>query len=286
MAALSQRMLSFLGGGLGLASGLLLTIAAALWTPTFSARLSARVERDRAPLEAQLQRLARIAQQVDAAPIGEHNDKTLVVTGPAPDFRQRYGEPPDTWNAGVVKAVDLARLQPGKRPGDVLPREELDWAGPSHVFGRYYEEPFLINAADMLYAEPGLHATSFLADNQDLDRMLQLRYLVVVRLVSQTEPEVAGEEFTPGGLVAEGLLFDLETGELIGGFPFIATNSDAVPYEIEEASSTEETEAAARAMLMADLYGNLEAAFWHTLHEALPAAVSDQSAERLPAGDV
>lgn len=61
------------------------------------------------------------------------------------------------------------------------------------------------------------------------ENLVALKYLAVVRTLSKTEPVHLGEKsFSPGSWSAQVLLYDLEKGELLGGWPVEAANSSNV----------------------------------------------------------
>lgn len=61
------------------------------------------------------------------------------------------------------------------------------------------------------------------------ENLVALKYLAVVRTVSVIEPVHMGEKnFSPGSWSAEVLLYDIEKGELLGGWAVEAKNSDKV----------------------------------------------------------
>jgi hypothetical protein len=70
---------------------------------------------------------------------------------------------------------------------------------------------------------------------------LAYRYVVALRPASYTRPVAVDERnYTPGGLVLEGFLFDLSTSALVGSFRVTATSADRVSYSARKNDNKEE----------------------------------------------
>jgi hypothetical protein len=70
---------------------------------------------------------------------------------------------------------------------------------------------------------------------------LAYRYVLALRPASYTRPVAVDERnYTPGGLVLEGFLFDLSTSALVGSFRVTATSADRVSYSARKNDNKEE----------------------------------------------
>lgn len=70
------------------------------------------------------------------------------------------------------------------------------------------------------------------------EKLLALRYVVVVRTRVFGEPTVSGEShFSPGFWEGDALLYDIEKGELVGGYSVSARNDETVDVRVDSADS-------------------------------------------------
>lgn len=87
-------------------------------------------------------------------------------------------------------------------------------------------EMWLTEPRDAL-KEPGKRNADSL--RQSFENLIALKYLAVVRTILKCEPSHTGDKkFLPGTWLAEVLLYDIEKGELLGGWSVEATNSENV----------------------------------------------------------
>lgn len=169
------------------------------------------IARRRPAVEQSLARLARLEAKVRATPaVSESKVRAAPIV-----LERSEGGPPS--NAAFVYAEDLA-----------------DLAAPKPVHLRTLDSAPLLQCGALLakgqYVGDAVTRPLPSVVEQHLAACERLRYALVIRLLQFTPPALALEvkKFAPGIYKAEVLVFDLEQGELLGGYLVTAMNEPSV----------------------------------------------------------
>jgi len=100
-----------------------------------------------------------------------------------------------------------------------------------------------------------------------LEQMARSRYvLFIAAKVQEPKIDLGGKSFTPGTLRGAGVLYEIESTKLLGGFPLEARNSDKIK------TRTGDYTGQALDALMHDFENNARAALWKALKARFPSA--------------
>lgn len=100
-----------------------------------------------------------------------------------------------------------------------------------------------------------------------LEQMQRAKYaLFIVGKVREPKIDLGGKSFEPGKLEGAGVLYEIESKRLLGGFPLEASNSDKVTTRTGGYRGQE------LAALMHDFENNARAALWKALKTRFPSA--------------
>jgi hypothetical protein len=100
-----------------------------------------------------------------------------------------------------------------------------------------------------------------------LEHIARAKYvLFIVGKVQEPKVDLGGKAFTPGKLESTGVLYEIESKRLLGGFPLQASNSDKVK------TRTGDYTGQALDALMHDFENNAREALWKALKARFPSA--------------
>ena len=201
------------------------------------------LEARRAPVEAKLAAIGRLGPAVEAAP------------RPAPPLRRPDGalvlEPDVKSTAAVVYAQDLAD------PGALTPGVT-----------RTLRANRLAECGSLLRKKKHLTTLSDplprVADEY-LEACAAVRWALVVRTFAYEAPRLTGaDRFAPGRFDGDVLVFDVTTGELLGGFPVSVRSSNSVAV-VQSARDSDR--------IQNDFEANVFVALDDAIRAALPGAL-------------